>query len=312
MSMRSSVYDHVAENGRTYHRYKEGKYALPNDETEQNRLDIQHQLFVLTLHGKLHLAPLSEQIHNVLDIATGTGIWAIDFAIKYPTANVLGTDLSPIQPEFVPPNCRFEVDDAEDDWTYSYQFDYIHGRLLLSCFNQDFPAVITKAYGALNPGGWFELQDMLPPICFDNSWDGTELQRWLTLTLEGAKRLGMDWYKVGMYREWVEAAGFEDVQEFQGSWPTNTWPRDRHHKLLGAWQNQNMMEGLHGISVAVLTRGLGMTAQEVEVLLIGVRRDLCDRNIHCYAPVRVIWGRKPGGNTAPQQPHPEIGSSSEF
>jgi hypothetical protein len=79
---------------------------------------------------------------------------------------------------------------------------------------------------------------MLPPICFDNSWDGTELQRWLTLTLEGAKRLGMDWYKVGMYREWVEAAGFEDVQEFQGSWPTNTWPRDRHHKLLGAWQNQ--------------------------------------------------------------------------
>jgi hypothetical protein len=138
----------------------------------------------------------------------------------------------------VPPNCRFEVDDAEDDWTYSYQFDYIHGRLLLSCFNQDFPAVIAKAYGALNPGGWIELQDMLPPICFDNSWDGTELQRWVTLTLEGAKRLGMDWYKVGMYREWVEAAGFEDVQEFKGSWPTNTWPRDRHHKLLGAWQNQ--------------------------------------------------------------------------
>lgn len=63
--------------------------------TEQNRLgesysssseidyltvtDIQHQLFVLTLHGKLHLAPLSKGIHNVLDIATGTGIWAIDF-----------------------------------------------------------------------------------------------------------------------------------------------------------------------------------------------------------------------------------------
>lgn len=46
-----------------------------------------------------------------------------------------------------------------------------------------------------------------------------------------------------------------------------------------------MMEGLHGISVAVLTRGLGMTVHEVEVLLVGVRRDLCDRNIHCYAPV---------------------------
>ncbi|PMD30364.1 S-adenosyl-L-methionine-dependent methyltransferase [Hyaloscypha variabilis F] len=298
MSMRSSVYNHVAENGRTYHRYKEGKYVLPNDETEQNRLDIQHQLFVRTLDGKLHLAPLTGAVHNVLDIATGTGIWAIEFAMKYPTAKVLGTDLSPIQPEFVPPNCHFEVDDAEDDWTYSHSFDYIHGRLLLSCFNQDFPSIIAKSYAALEPGGWFELQDALPLICFDNSWDGSDLQRWTALTLEGAKRLGMDWNKVGMYREWVEAAGFEDVQEFHGAWPSNTWPRDKHHKLLGAWQNQNFMEGVHAISVAVLTRGLGMTPQEVEVLLIGVRRDLCDRNIHCYNPVRVIWGRKPGGTTA--------------
>ena len=79
---------------------------------------------------------------------------------------------------------------------------------------------------------------MLPLICFDNSWDGSELQRWVTLTLEGAKRLGMDWHKVGRYREWIEAAGFEDVQEVKGVWPTNTWPRDKQHKILGAWQNQ--------------------------------------------------------------------------
>ena len=45
------------------------------------------------------------------------------------------------------------------------------------------------------------------------------------------------------------------------------------------------MEGLYSISVAVPTRGLGMTAQEVELMLVDVRRDLCDRNIHCYAPV---------------------------
>ena len=78
---------------------------------------------------------------------------------------------------------------------------------------------------------------MLPPTCFDNSWNGSDLQRWVGLTLEGAKRLGMDWHKVGKYREWIEAAGFEDVQEYKGAWPTNTWPSDQHHKLLGAWQN---------------------------------------------------------------------------
>jgi hypothetical protein len=45
------------------------------------------------------------------------------------------------------------------------------------------------------------------------------------------------------------------------------------------------MEGLHGISIAVLTRGLGMTAPEVELLLVGARKDLCNRDIHCYAPM---------------------------
>jgi methylase of polypeptide subunit release factors len=33
----------------------------------------------------------------VLDIGTGTGIWAIDFADEHPEAEVIGTDLSPIQ-----------------------------------------------------------------------------------------------------------------------------------------------------------------------------------------------------------------------
>jgi len=40
MSVRSSVYEHVEENGHTYHRYKEGKYPLPNDENEQERLGL--------------------------------------------------------------------------------------------------------------------------------------------------------------------------------------------------------------------------------------------------------------------------------
>lgn len=104
------------------------EYLLPNDEAEQDRLGMPasqetiHSLnrgrpptsaFLLSL-GDLHLAPISETPHNVLDIGTGTGIWAIDFGMpviqssgailtltaeKYPSANVVGTDLSPIQPE---------------------------------------------------------------------------------------------------------------------------------------------------------------------------------------------------------------------
>ncbi len=31
----------------------------------------------------------------------------------FPSSNILGVDLSPIQPEWVPPNVRFMVDDIE-------------------------------------------------------------------------------------------------------------------------------------------------------------------------------------------------------
>jgi hypothetical protein len=81
-SVRSSLFEHIEENGRTYHKYKAGSYFLPNDEQEQARLDLQHHIWLLTLHGRLHLAPIDvpgAKLHNVLDIATGTGIWAIDF-----------------------------------------------------------------------------------------------------------------------------------------------------------------------------------------------------------------------------------------
>lgn len=48
-------------------------------------------------------------------------------------AEVIGTDLSPIQPSWVPANCRFEVDDAMAVWTYQSDFfDLVHSRNISS------------------------------------------------------------------------------------------------------------------------------------------------------------------------------------
>jgi hypothetical protein len=90
-------------NGRRYHAEQRNgtEYYLPNDENEQDRLDLQHHLFLLTLKGSLHCAPLPQNIESVLDIGTGTGIWAIDFADLHPSCVVIGTDLSPVQPSYI-------------------------------------------------------------------------------------------------------------------------------------------------------------------------------------------------------------------
>jgi methylase of polypeptide subunit release factors len=44
---------------------------------------MQHQICKMTLHGRLHLAPLKkDKLNHVLDFGTGTGIWAIEFGMR--------------------------------------------------------------------------------------------------------------------------------------------------------------------------------------------------------------------------------------
>ncbi|EGU82978.1 hypothetical protein FOXB_06531 [Fusarium oxysporum f. sp. conglutinans Fo5176] len=90
-SVSESIFNYRCENGRTYHAYKDGKYVLPNDERENERLDLQHNLFLLTFGDKLGLAPPcypDAKVNHVLDLGTGTGIWAMDFADEHPEAEL--------------------------------------------------------------------------------------------------------------------------------------------------------------------------------------------------------------------------------
>lgn len=131
---------------------------MPNDEKEQERLDLAHHIFRMILRGRLYRAPLPCQPRHVLDFGTGTGSWAIDFADEHPDSQVIGIDLSPIQPSAYPPNCRFFVDDVESAWTYDERFDYIHGRAVAGAI-RDWDALLEQIHAHLTEDGWVELQE---------------------------------------------------------------------------------------------------------------------------------------------------------
>lgn len=88
-SVTASIYEGRYENGRRYHTYREGAYMLPEDEREQDRLDLVQHWFSLVLKGELTRAPIQSP-HRVLDIGTGTGLWALDFADTHPDSQVVG------------------------------------------------------------------------------------------------------------------------------------------------------------------------------------------------------------------------------
>lgn len=48
---------------------------------------------------------------------------------------------------------------------------------------------------------------------------------------------------------------------------------------------QNILDGLHGISMVLLTKFLNMSPEAVEVLLVDVRKDIQNPRIHFYYPV---------------------------
>lgn len=76
-SLASSVRDYAFENGRRYHKFREGRYNFPNDDVEQEREDMKHAM-VKMLCQQLHFAPIGDHPQEILDVGTGTGIWAIE------------------------------------------------------------------------------------------------------------------------------------------------------------------------------------------------------------------------------------------
>jgi hypothetical protein len=75
-SLASTMYNYSFENGRRYHKFREGTYNFPNDDAEQEREDMKHAM-VVNLCQVLHFAPV-KNMDTVLDMGTGTGIWAIE------------------------------------------------------------------------------------------------------------------------------------------------------------------------------------------------------------------------------------------
>lgn len=75
---------------------------------------------------------------------------------------MIGTDLSPIQPLWAPVNLNFEIDDAEQEWTFAPDsFDFINIRYMLGSI-QDWPRLFKQAYAALKPGGYLESYESDP------------------------------------------------------------------------------------------------------------------------------------------------------
>ncbi|KAG6140669.1 hypothetical protein E4U38_007250 [Claviceps purpurea] len=268
-------------------------YLLPVDD----KTDFQHKLYLKVMDGNLGRAPVREP-RQVLEVASGTGIWALEYATANPACHVTGTDISAIQHAHSLPNLTFVLHDFEKDtWPAQcgHDYDYIHMRHTLICFDST-PAVLRRAFGLLRPGGWIELYEhnvtyvrmgktKAPPL------EGTAYAKWASLIIQVARSGGRDLVKTVHYAAWLREAGFVNVTEKRFGLPMNAWPKDERLKQIGRLSLKNELALVDSLGPAL--RKAVHDEEEAHAIEEGAKRDLQDPNMHVLREMFNVYAQKP-------------------
>ena len=238
---------------RRYHKFREGSYLYPNDEHEKDRQDCEFEILQRFLFDKkLFFAPL-ENPRNILDIGTGTGIWAVEMAEQFPEARIKGWDLSFIQPVNAPSNVTWEIFDCTDDiWLrHPSSMDYIHVSMMFGAVSR-YDELICKAKEYLVPGtGWLECRELLPEVfCDDDTipdhWAFGDWLRKFRVSSSQRVQPPRPVMVADKLKHWMEAAGYVDVHEFVKTIPINPWPEKAKLRVMGEMWMKNLENALQG------------------------------------------------------------------
>ncbi|KAL0473256.1 S-adenosyl-L-methionine-dependent methyltransferase [Neurospora intermedia] len=298
-SISSTIFNYRMINGRTYHSdaVTDIEYWAPNDEKHLDSLEIYYHGVELLNDHQLHMSPLKDNIERVIDIGTGAGFWAIDFADKYPNCEVIGTDISPVQPSWVPPNLNFEISDASKEWTYKPNyFDLVHVRFFVGAI-EDWNAFYREAFKVCKPGGWIEHYDHSPVVTSDDGSvvPGSAMDTYGKVLAEAARRIGRSATLADddTMEEGLKAAGFVNIQTKRMKMPIAPWSDDKKLKEVGLCAYATLSADIEGVVQFPLGTVLGWTPEEISTFCAHVRRELKDPSIHGYYHWKYVWAQKP-------------------
>jgi len=195
------------------------------------------------------------------------------------------------------PNCKFEIDDANQDWAWpDNTFDFVHMRSLLGTAG-DWGHLYRQAFRVCKPGGWFEDHES---SCKMDSDDGSVLpdspmDQWAKVFWEGGRRFGRTLRVVedDLQKKCIEEAGFVDVQVRDIKMPLGGWPQDPKSKQIGQFSRLAFELDMEGYVLYMWSSVMGWSPEEIQLYLAHLRRQLRDKSVHAWMLHRIVYGRKP-------------------
>ncbi|KAH7233114.1 S-adenosyl-L-methionine-dependent methyltransferase [Fusarium tricinctum] len=289
-SLTSSILQYRTLHGRSYQSERgNAHYWGPIDDLQQEAMDIKYGLKFVHLLGLLAKAINKAAV----DIGTGTGI---EFADMFPNASVVGTDLAPIQPSWIPPNLEFQIDDCTQEWSFEpASLDYVHIRWLVGSI-MDWTALFKQAHKSLKPGGYVESYEPGSRVESDDGSvrEGSALSQWEKFFVEGGRKLGRPFtiFEEGIQKAAMREAGFVDIEERDFKNPVGGWPEDPKQRSIGQYTQAAFEQDAKG-TVLHMATSLGWTEEEITVFVAHFKREIRSPKVHPYYRQKVVWGRKP-------------------
>ncbi|KXJ93798.1 S-adenosyl-L-methionine-dependent methyltransferase [Microdochium bolleyi] len=277
----SAIIHHTEDEGGHYieaygHKFhSSGNIYVPFDESEQRHMHARHRLLRVCLDGALTNTRLSPEIRTIVDIGTGTGVWAIEMASRYPGARITGIDISNIQSRIVPGNVDYIIADIEQPWEIDDGYaDFVHMRDITGGI-RNWPALVAQAQRKLKGGGLLEMTEIrTTPHDFDGKFDDADLcPSYTKLYKSLADKVQMDFDPAPKFPEWLHEAGFENVTQRMELLPIGNWARDpklrRRQKLVN-----ELVHLYFGHHSSMIFAGAGYEKKVFDEQLDTIKRDL--------------------------------------
>jgi len=267
----------------------------PDQLEERSRLDLQHQVWLLTLQGRLHTVPLPDHPSSILDIGCGTGVWALAMALAHPTLQVTATDLT-LPKDLTPPtNLTFIEADADEKWLLG-QFSFIHGRMLTSGIH-NWSKFLAQCWEHLEPSGILELLDICHPFRAEDPATNETSSAFIQFGYAAEKawaRSGLDYRASTKHVERLNGLGFINVREEEAKWPLGEWAETEMEREVGKITLGNFQKFLDMAGIHILTSNSGMSEQKARELVTAAQEDLTENAVSkkLYLTIKIHTAQK--------------------